>query len=293
MFQASRQGWAVWALTAFSGSPPAPSQLQVTQQLLTGGEAGLQLRGPNAQAETLSPAHSVPWRPGGPPKRWDMEARGFIIGYPTQVLTIWDPQPGPHSDRQTDAPGKVRLSLFPGGLVRDMEQTHSRVSQLVVDGFLSALLTHSLGPPPTPHLPLEGGVPLLVPSWGSSAGRKRRGKEGPWAWCHPGSKGSCCAGRAGFGMWATSGLCLPGRPPSHLPDHPLRNEKPASIPLSGSSVHFHLCKCDGQDGMKRKINNSPGCPVLALASILGGMGEGDKGHFPGGRALGCSAQKGL
>lgn len=39
------------------------------------------------------------------------EARGSIIGYPTQVLMIRDPQLGPHSDRQTDrqdAPGKVR-----------------------------------------------------------------------------------------------------------------------------------------------------------------------------------------
>lgn len=85
-------------------------------------------------------------------------------------------------------------------------------------------------------------------------------------------------------MWATSQL--------HLPDHlPPQNEKQASVPyFSGPSVHFHLCKYDGQDGVKRKIN-SPRCP--ALADAPGGIGEGDKGHVPGGQAPGGSVQKGL
>lgn len=141
------------------------------------------------------------------------EARGSVIGYPTQVLMIRDPQLGPHSDRQTDKTLQVKsddlyfLEPLSGVRSKHIQGEHSEA--VVV---LSALLTPRLGPLPTPHPPTKGRVRLPVTILTQVRRQKEEGGE-PWAWRHPKSKGSRCAGRAGFGMWATSGLCLPDHPP--------------------------------------------------------------------------------
>lgn len=229
----------MWVLTAFSRCPTAPSQLSASmtvapgQQLLAGGEAGLQLGGPNPEAKTLSPAHSVPWQSGGPPQRWDREARGSVIGYPTQVLTIRDPQRGPHPDRWTD---RQTLQVKSDDLyfLETLSGTQSKHTQ----GHHSGWWTASVCPPDsqlraTTHSPASTGAGCAAACHhlGTAQKAEKRGGGQPWARRHPESKGSCCAGRAGFGMWATSGLCLPD-PPPHLPDYPLQNENQTSIPVS-------------------------------------------------------------
>lgn len=92
-----------------------------------------------------------------------------------------------------------------------------------------SLPTHSLGSPPTPHLP-AGGVQLPL-TWGQLS----RGEGEPWAGLHLESKGQ--------------GLeCGPTPDPTFL-THPHPKQKASQLPFIPEVPVFnsHLCKCDGQD----------------------------------------------
>lgn len=224
------------------------------QQLPMGGEAGAQLRGRNPQAEPLFPSHSAPWQPGGPPQRWCGEAKASVTGYPTQVLSIRDPQPGPHSDRQTL---QVKwgdlyfLEALSGMLSKRILGHHSSrwVASVCSPNSQLRVATHS-----SPSV--EGVCMATLHHPRSAQKAEKGGGRRALGLAPPRVQRFLPAGREG--LECGPHLC------SAFLTTPLRKmkSKPSSLLFSDSSVHFHLCKYDGQDGVKTKIN-SPCCPALA------------------------------
>lgn len=98
----------------------------------------------------------------------------------------------------------------------------------------------------------KGGAAAPHHPGGSLAGRQQSGEERePWEEPWPGPALSP-KGRA----WNVGHLSPSFQTHPHLKQKASQNP----FPLGGSSVHSHLCKCDGQDGAESKVN----CPQWRL-----------------------------
>lgn len=148
---------------------------------------------------------------------------------------------------------------------------------------LPSFPTHSFGSPPTPHLPAGSGVWLHLTIQGAAAmlGSAQQASSEAGKSPGPGPTLSPKGRTRNVGhLWPY----LPDPPPSKT------KSKPASLPPQGSSVHSHLCKCDGQDGQRGKyIAGSGGSGSGPHTKGCVRWGQGTPGQGPLPRGTGCWA----